>query len=300
MITLPKHVELSDPLKILREKVCLTENFEMELRKKVRTPLCQKKKIAVRDYQYKAVLHRNTFKESKMYDIKTKHYSPIRRNFFGKKEKPFVWMKEIKDVPMMYLRGYRNFLQIKNLRNRRVWNIPVVEMSGSNKRRPIALYRAFILWLCQKSVLGNAFKNVPSTYFISQKRMVGGKHSKLWNQSSGFAVEIAPLRHLDINTFKDWRKWFFSSNLNRLFSLEYHQEHFGPEEGKQEELLDEHHFYSLLRSRIPSKNFWNIVKAIHDKNALKKLEEKQPCYFTELRKLYHRKHYSKFDKYDDF
>ena len=273
----------------------------MELRKKVRNVLSQKKKIGVRSQVYKTVRHRNTFKESKMYDTRITFRSRKRRFLcFGEKGDPFVWNKEIKKVPKLYKKGYRNFLQVKNLRSRRMWNIPVVELSSNDERRQLVVYKAFVLWLCQKNVLENALKNIPSTYFISQKRLIGGKYDKIWNQSSPFDVEIAPLRHLDINSFKDWRKWLYKLNLTKIFSSEYHMDHFGPEEGKQVDLLDDNDFFSLLTMRIPSHKFWKKVQDIHNKDVLKKFNENFSCSLTELRNLYRRRKHIQYDEDENY
>ena len=223
----------------------------MKLRKKTEKALLSEKQITTSPYHYcKGVKHRNTAIESRGCYAQVYKYFPSDQRVSG-----------FDKVPKLYKKGYVNFLQISNVRNNRVWNVPIPELADSHRKRSKVLEMSFVLWLCQKNVINQALKNVPCTYFLTQKILDGGKIIQRGDKAmiSPYEVRYIPLRHFDINCFEDWINCLNSLNPKygrdiylRFISLEFQLCQIGGEQGYQEHLFSEKVFERLLEVEVPS------------------------------------------------
>ena len=244
----------------------------MKLRKKIEIAALSEEHITTSPYHYcKGIIHRNSARESNCYE-EYKKYFP-----FAKRVCPFD------NVPNLYKKGYVNFLQISNVRNNRVWNVPIPELADSHRKRSKVLEMSFVLWLCQKNVINQALKNVPCTYFLTQKILKGGNivHRGDKVMIRPYNVRYIPLRHFDISCFEDWINCLNSINpkyggytYEKFISLEFQLCGIGGEQGYQEHLFSEKLFERLLEVEVPSPEFWEIIQKIHDEDKLNKFHRK--------------------------
>ena len=224
----------------------------MNLRKRERKQLSVKNKLSYNVFDddesdeakfVKEVRERNTYKECSVYFDYT------------------IKDSKNEDLPNLY-KKYVNILEIKDCRNNRVWNSPIVELDENDKYRARTFYTAFLLWLCQKKVFEMAKQNVPCTYFFTQKDIYCGR------------VRIIPYRHIDISSLDDWERWFDKNYFYRQgFNLDfqvYHKGSGGPK-GCQKYLLNYKELMNAKKRKFPlrkNEHFLNFIKKVQKSNII--------------------------------